>query len=161
MAVSIELSNSESIILIDDEDYDWLNQWTWYLGNQGYAQRNDYSGNKHVIIRIHNLILSAKDGYVADHQNRNKLDNRRDNLRYVTSLQSTGNTGLASHNTSGYKGVSYMKTRDNWRAYIKISRQQKFLGYFDNPEDAARAYNKAAIAHFGLEYAYLNNTGGI
>ena len=161
MPKKLKLTNSENVVIVDDEDYEWLNQWRWYLGNEGYAQRNDYSDGNHTIIRMHNLLLDAKNGHWIDHINRNKLDNSKNNLRHATALQSIGNIGLASHNTSGYKGVSHMKGANKWRAYIKISRKQKSLGHFNSPEDAAMAYNRAAIDHFGQEFAFLNPIGDV
>jgi hypothetical protein len=89
----------------------------------------------------------------ADHINGNPLDNRRENLRSATQQMNGINTGLCSTNTSGFKGVSPEKGK--WSAQIHVMNRKKFLGYFDDKVEAAKAYNSAAKKHFG-EFAWLN-----
>ena len=62
---------------------------------------------------------------------------------------------LPTHNTSGFKGVSFRKDRGKYRAYISINNRIKHLGYYDTPEDAARAYDEAARFYFA-EFACVN-----
>jgi hypothetical protein len=62
---------------------------------------------------------------------------------------------MLRNNTSGYKGVSWNKRKGKWRATITVNRKPLFLGYFGTPEEAAGAYDQAAIRHFG-EYAVTN-----
>jgi hypothetical protein len=92
----------------------------------------------------------------VDHRNRQRDDNRLENLRPATTRQNAANTGPRRRNKSGYKGVSPFKTRDCWRAVIFVDGKQKHLGYFDDPIDAARCYDAAAKALHG-EFAWLNN----
>lgn len=91
-----------------------------------------------------------------DHRDRNKLNNRIENLRPCTSSQNKGNIQLLPTNTSGYRGVSLNARSQKWHAQIKIHGKQTYLGRFDTPEEAAMLYNQAAIEHFG-EFAFLNN----
>jgi hypothetical protein len=91
-----------------------------------------------------------------DHRNQIKTDNRIDNLREATSSQNKGNIGLLRSNTSGFRGVSFNARRQKWHAQIKINGKQTYIGAFDLPEDAAKAYNAAALLYFG-EFAYLNH----
>ncbi len=95
-------------------------------------------------------------GMEIDHIDHNRNNNRLENLRLVSRHQNNGNAGLSLHNSSGYKGVSWFKRKRLWRAYIKKMGKQHHLGYFPSAEDAAMAYNKAAIAYFGSDYANLN-----
>jgi len=92
----------------------------------------------------------------VDHINRNRKNNSWKNLRIVTRTQNNGNMGISSLNSSGFKGVSYNKRKDKWRAYIKKQGKQHHLGYFENKESAAKAYDVAAINFFGKEYANTN-----
>ena len=90
-----------------------------------------------------------------DHINRDKSDNRIENLREATRTQNNGNVELLNSNSSGFRGVSFEKRREKYAAYIWIENKKKHLGYFWNAELAANAYNEAAKMHFG-EFARLN-----
>lgn len=154
----IELTQNR-VTLVDADDYDWLNQWKWKY-NKGYAERSNhkYEG-KRITIGMHRLILKhhgfEMDGLETDHRNRDRLDNRSKNLRPATTGQNQRNSKVRHANTSGYMGVNWYKNRGQWRAYIRYRRTQKHLGYFDNPKDAARAYDCAARELHG-EFASLN-----
>ena len=138
--------------LIDDEFYPSFLKFKWYYG-EGYAKRNVWKP-KHMVIRLHHLILPKKMGFDVDHINGNTLDNRRVNLRYVTRKQNLHNQGIRGDNTSGYKGVSKFREKF-WRAYIVVDYKQISLGIHNTKEEAAKAYNKAAKEFHG-EYARLN-----
>lgn len=92
----------------------------------------------------------------VDHRNRQRSDNRLENLRPATARQNAANTGPRRRNKSGFKGVSPFKTRNCWRAVIFVDGKQRHLGYFDDPVVAARCYDAAAKELHG-EFAYLNN----
>jgi hypothetical protein len=106
----------------------------------------------------HQIVWLLHHGYIPseiDHINRIKTDNRIENLRETTSSGNKGNIALLSNNRSGYRGVSLNSRSGKWHAQIKIHGKQTYIGRFDIPLDAARAYNAAAVEHFG-EFAYLN-----
>lgn len=103
---------------------------------------------------MHRLILNAPDHVRVDHRNGDGLDNRRDNLRYATTSQNCGNQRVGRNNTSGYKGVT-PRPSGKWRARIMYQRQCQHLGEYETKEDAARAYNEAALRLFG-PFARLN-----
>lgn len=84
-----------------------------------------------------------------DHINGVKSDNRPENLREATTAQNMRNVGRQSHNTSGLKGVSWHRVRQNWRASIKVNQKQYHLGSFDCPAAASMAYQVAASKHHG------------
>jgi hypothetical protein len=89
-----------------------------------------------------------------DHVNRNGTDNRLENLRLATPSQNTANT--VRRNSIGRRGVRIMKGK--YQANIKIGQKQKNLGTYGTIDEAAHAYNKAAIQIYG-EFAILNPIG--
>lgn len=106
----------------------------------------------------HQIVFIFHHGYLPveiDHRNRDKTDNRIENLRPATSSQNKGNIQPLRNNTSGYRGVSKNSRSGKWHAQIKIHGKQTYLGRFDTPGAAALRYNEAAVLHFG-EFAYLN-----
>lgn len=90
-----------------------------------------------------------------DHINGNKLDNRIYNLREATYSQNHMNKKPDKKNKSGFKGVCYVKQREKWNANIYFNGKKKNLGYYNNIEDAVKAYNEAAKKYHG-EFAVLN-----
>lgn len=93
----------------------------------------------------------------VDHINGVKLDNRIANLREATGSENQYNK-VSGCNTSGFKGVGFNKRLGKYRAIIKKDKKSVYLGSFDDPQEAAHAYNKAAIALHG-EFAQLNPIG--
>jgi hypothetical protein len=91
---------------------------------------------------------------MADHIDGNGLNNRRGNIRLATRAQNNANARLASHNKSGYKGVSYYRPSGKWMACIRADGKTKYLGYYDTPEAAHEAYKAAALEVFG---SYAND----
>ena len=106
--------------------------------------------------QMHRLILNPLKDMLVDHFNQNQFDNRRGNLRICTDHQNLGNMGLAKHNTSGYRGVYWSKYHNNWKARIQGGDQYIYVGSYDTAEEAAKAWNEAAIKYFG-SFARLNN----
>jgi len=150
--------------VVDDCDYEYLTQWKWYFvqpdGHKtGYAQRMQRVRGKRLIVHMHSLVGERSgleiDGEQIDHIDRNGLNNRRINLRAATTGQNKANQGRYHNNTSGYKGVYWELDRGKWRAQVGIRGRRVHLGRFNDPRDAARAYNEAAMKHFG-EFACLN-----
>lgn len=92
---------------------------------------------------------------LVDHRDGDGLNNRMDNLRPATCAQNSANQARPVSNTSGYKGVSWRKRDRRWYAYIKVNGKQCHLGSYATAQDAAHAYDAAAIAAWG-EYARPN-----
>jgi hypothetical protein len=162
MTKSIPLTQGK-FALVDDEDYDWLMNWKWYYkkdkAGNGYAVRHDSVLVKRKLIPMHRVILNAPDGVQVDHINNNRADhglyNQRSNLRICTNAENQANVGIQSNNTSGYKGVTLDKRTNHWRAQIIVNRKRISIGFYKNPQDAARAYDQAALKYFG-KFANIN-----
>lgn len=132
--------------LVDDDLFDELNKSSWSVGNTGYA-RCTKDGKQ---LLMHNLVLPALDGMMVDHINQNKLDNRRDNLRLVTKSQNMQNQPKTRANTSGHKGVYYLKsgTRKNrWFAKLVVEGKVYQSPYVATKEEAAKLYEELADQH--------------
>jgi hypothetical protein len=146
---TISLINSDLLILVDDEDWLLFALRTWYLCN-GYARDN--GDNTY----MHKLLTVKLNFQIIDHIDRNKLNNQKFNLRAATRSDNEKNKSKRqTHCSSKYKGVSYNKLYRKWDSYIFVNNKIMRLGYFDKEEDAAKAYNEAAIKHFGA-YACIN-----
>jgi hypothetical protein len=154
------------VALVDDENYDYLNQWKWCAHgyrNRVCAVRTKNIKGKYITIIMARLILDAPEGKQVDHINLDALDNRRCNLRLCTNRQNHANIAklkCKAGTLSKYKGVtkhlgSKCSVEHPWEARIKADGIMHSLGMFTNPEDAAKAYNEAAKKYFG-EFALLN-----
>lgn len=140
--------------IFDNTDIDFINSHVWYYNNRGYIYTRENGKN----ILLHRLILNAEEDQEVDHQNGDKLDNRRFNLRIVSSQENSFNQTLRSDNSTGWKGVSFSIRDRKYRANICKGGKNYSLGYYDTAIEAAMAYNKAAKRLFG-EYACLNPIG--
>lgn len=164
MSIEVALTKGYTA-LIDEIDADLaVLKWTAKTNKRNvYAMRSigDYRIKPAKNIGMHQIILERilgrplENGELPDHKNCNSLDNTRSNIRLANQTQNHANQRLSSRNTSGYKGVTYFKRTGRWVAKIKKNRVTKCLGYYDTPEEAAIAYNIAAIDLFG-EFARLN-----
>jgi len=106
----------------------------------------------------HRVAFLMSNGYLheqIDHINHIKSDNRIINLRACTQSQNQFNAKRKVTNTSGYKVVHWRRNRSRWVARIVVDSRRKILGHFTCKHEAARAYNRAALIHYG-EFAWLN-----
>lgn len=147
------------VALVDDEDYPRLSQYNWCYSESsgGYALRNGQriNGKKTKHILMHREILGTPDGLDTDHQDGNRLNNQKHNLRPATKVQNQGNRAKTQNRTSKYKGVWFDRERDKFSSMIQVNGKRRFLGRFNSEIKAARAYDTAALKLFG-EFAKLN-----
>lgn len=146
----------------DDEDHDLVMSRHWMLEKSNhtfyaYAQKSKGSSSTKRICqtwKFHREVMNASDDYV-DHKDGNGLNNCKSNLRLCTQQQNLRNRRKCINNRCGYKGVSFHRQMGLYRARVSVDQKQVFYRYFKTAIDAARAYNEAAIRHFG-EFAKLN-----
>lgn len=140
------------VAIVDDEDFEWLNQWKWCVNGDGYAHRHAQMVNgKQTKVKMHREILGLikGDSKDCDHINGNRIDNRRENLMVCKRSENSHNQKISIDNTSGFKGVYWDKPYKKWRARILINNKRKHLGYFTTPEEAHSACCEAAIKYYG------------
>jgi hypothetical protein len=148
------------VAIVDDDDFEWLNQWKWSLHSQGYAVRREYLGvlngrEKSNYILLHRLITGVGLGQEVDHINHNRLDNRRTNLRICNRFENASNISIRKDNTSRYKNVYWYKPYKKWKVSITAKGREHHLGYFEDKKDAVKARDKAIVELHG-EFANVN-----
>ena len=145
-----ELRCGDHCILLDVCDVDMVSEFQWSIGTHGYATSG--CGEKQIL--LHRMVAGAKDGEMVDHINRNKMDNRRSNLRICSFRQNIMNREKLVSGNNPYKGVCRLSD-GCWQAQIRCNNRAVYLGRFHDVCDAAKAYDAAARELFG-EFAYLN-----
>lgn len=158
-AMLIPLTQNK-IALVSQSDYPALTQYSWFAircGELWYAARRGKDENGKVInIRMHRDIVGVGSGIDVDHKDGDGLNNHRHNLRPCTHSQNQRNAGKRGNTKSGYKGVYKKGSFDkSWQAVISADGKSLSLGYFHSAEEAARAYDDAALVLHG-DFARLN-----
>ena len=139
-----------------DSEYSYLSKYVWYRDSYGYAVRKVKPlGGKWTNIKMHREIIDAPKDKFVDHINGDRLDNRRANLRLCNNSENLRNRGKNKNNACGYKGVYWKKDAKKFVAKIYDGDKSIHLGYFEFPEDGAKAYDEKAKEIFG-EFANLN-----
>jgi hypothetical protein len=148
--------------LVDDLDYPWLSKLKWCFSSDGYAVNfyADEYGKRHRqsmhrMIMAHTRSDPLPHHIQVDHINRDRTDNRRCNLRYATRTENQANKDKQKNNQSGYKGVSWHKTK--WEARIKYGDKKLYLGRYDDPFTAALVYDCASCLLY-TDFAGVNFT---
>ncbi len=139
---------------VDEDVAEQHGHLAWRLDRDGYVSRKTtVAGKRGRSVRLHRVILGVTDRNIyVDHINMDKLDNTRANLRVATRAQNTQNRVKREGRLSEFKGVT--KHGERWQAQIN----RRYIGLFDDEQEAAHAYNRAAIQLHG-EFARLNPVG--
>lgn len=133
--------------MIDNDDFDRIKERHWTY-SEGYWYTYIRIGDKKMRLGMHNFIMPPKDGYIIDHADRNKSNNRKHNLRQATASQNVMNSTLRKNN-SGITGVMLDKRRNKWRAVIKLNQKSISLGEYADKDDAIKARLLAEAKYFG------------
>lgn len=140
-------SKNEEII-VSDENYMDLVKYKWHINNRGYV----YGKVNNKLISMHKHVLNNNNpNLVVDHINGIKYDNRIENLRVVSKSTNNHNILKKQSTSSKYRGVCLEKKTGKFYACIYKNGKQHYLGYFENEEKAAEAYNKKALELYGTE----------
>jgi phenylalanyl-tRNA synthetase alpha subunit len=168
----IELTQGK-VALVDDEDFDYLNQWKWHAARQRtgrfYAKRGKSIDGHVKNIWLHRIIMKTPPGLTVDHIDHDGLNCQKSNLRNCTISQNSKNRTPIGK--TKYLGVSprskFQKTKlkdgtvkiyrntPAYKAFIKSEKGRIYLGKYKDPIKAARAYDRAAKIIYG-EFANLN-----
>ena len=146
--------------LVDDEDYErlaWF-QWYAYRSENGvwYARRNAGPEGARKTISMHRAVLGLIElDPDVDHRDLDGLNNQKSNLRRTRQNGNSANINVRRDNKSGMKGVYWSARHNRWSAQITTKGKQRWLGYHKTREDAARAFDLAAIKYHG-EFARTN-----
>jgi len=154
------------VALVDDDDYYWLSQWNWFVSGKErlhYASRSKKktpmrSGIKYETL-LHRIVMRCTDpGLVVDHIDHNTLNCQKHNLRICTKAENNRNLSPRSNTVSKYLGVTYCTDKHRklrWKAQVAYNGERVFGKRFMTEEEAARAYDVAALYYF-KEFANLN-----
>ena len=152
----IPLVNNRGVALIDDEDYDLVSKYKWYLLKKPTKMYAVSHRKDRTILKMHRLVMGEPKGMDIDHRFGTGLDNQKSNLRVCTRSQNNMNRGKISKATSSkYKGVCWSENEQKWLSLIKIKGKRIYIGSFVSEVKAAKAYDKKARELFG-EFAKPN-----
>ena len=125
--------------LFDIEDLPIIKSHIWYRDKDGYLVSCYYYNGQQRFVRFHRIVMHAQAGQFVDHINKNRADNRKQNLRCCNRSENMRNRGLCSSNTSGVTGVFFDRERQKWVASITYNHKRMLLGRFASKEDAVLA----------------------
>jgi hypothetical protein len=152
---AIGYTKKDEPFYLDVEDVDLAKQYTWHLDIEGYASAGGktINGVRKNTYKLHREVMRLKsnDGKVVDHINRERIDNRKSNLRLVSVQENAFNTSKSNKNKSGVVGVFYRERKGKkpkWIASINIEGKTRQIGHFDNMDDAIKARKEAEIKHY-------------
>jgi hypothetical protein len=159
-AVALIPLNQGMCALIDSDDLPKLEKfgnWRLLKSKNGvfYAKATKNAGKRRIGFKLHRVLLGITDPKIyVDHKDRDGLNNLRSNLRPCTHAQNNANR-VSPKGLTAYKGIRKLTGTPRWKGLINLGGKQFNLGVFNTKEEAALAYNKAALEAHG-EFARLN-----
>lgn len=157
MVKEIALQNG-MFALVDDEDYENVNQYKWSATVNRKTNLTVSSNVNKKTVKLSRFLTNAKKGDFIIFNDGNRLNFQKYNLAISNKLGTIMNRRGNVKSSSKYKGVSWEKDRKKWKAAIKVEGKTKNLGRYDSEDKAAIAYNNAALKYLG-EKVFLNVIG--
>lgn len=144
--------------LVDLEDFERVRKYYWGKDKDGYFVHGFKINGKSKKYRLHRFVLNCPDNMLVDHIHgkESRHDNRKSNLRLVTTTQNGMNRKTGTNNTSGTIGVTWHEQSGKWISRIQANGKRINLGLFTNLDDAIKARKQAEEKYFG-EFSYDNS----
>lgn len=138
-----------ALAVVDDADFEHVSRWRWCLSRGGYPRRGfSVGGGKVRHVALHRELMGEPPaGMVVDHIDRDPLNNRRENLRFVTQAENLQNKRSYRGASSRHRGVSWDSGNGKWRADARLAGRTVYLGLFTDEEAAAEASRSYRLAH--------------
>lgn len=145
----VPVNNGKYFALVDDEDYEEISKYKWYVAGskKSYACRQFQLKRVKHYVYMHRQIMGEPNGMVVDHINGDTLDNRKENLRPCTIAQNMINSKLAKSNSTGEKCVYFHKLKNKWYVRTRVCGKDTFRGYFEKKEEAVVARDEVFKGH--------------
>lgn len=154
--MKIILTKKGEKIFIDDNQYERLSKYKWYVVNDDsgnkYARRNGGKFPHQTCVSMHREIINPQKKLQVDHIDGNGLNNQGSNLRVCTNSQNSANRSYFGRNKSGFRGVSWDSHRKKWGAYIGFQNKIYKLGFYKSALEAKKIYDAKAKILFGEFY---------
>lgn len=154
--IELTLTNSTETVLVDEKYYPLFSQFTWHMDDKGYAKSSTIykisnESNHRRAIAMHRIVMELEGcdpkGFVVDHVNLDKLDNRALNLRVVTHSENARNKPTSQ----GYLNVYYTQSKKSgaikWFTLKSIKRVTYAVRYFDTALEAAIAADRIVMKY--------------
>ena len=142
--VKVFFRKTDGYFLIDKEDLEKISQHTWYLNRNGYAESVTY--NREHIKAHHEVIGKPPKGLVTDHINRNRLDNRKENLRHVTHSENMLNRDMAimraNRARKPLQGIKIYQGKKRTTYSVHIHDENNVTRYYGTFRTLEEAQNK-------------------
>lgn len=132
---TFELPTGE-IVLIDDRDYGLVDRYKWHMGQNGYVMRGKG-------VSLHRQIMGSNGDLQVDHKNKNRLDNRRGNLKWSTATDNCANRDMPRTVNHDIKSRGVTRKGNRFQASIKRNGKSTYLGLFTSESEASQAYQRA------------------